>query len=104
MWKGAWAGLRMFQMNSGSLYSASAVTSWPVEVAEYGLKVSVIGESGVSSPTSGLPLAAADEELLLGVEPAPLQPASPMVRMADTAGLFMSLCFMPKLLCAWAAE
>ncbi len=49
-WNGASCGFRMFQMNSGSLYRSCAVTPLPpVEVAEYGLKVSVIGDSGSSS-------------------------------------------------------
>jgi hypothetical protein len=62
-----------------------------VEVAEYGLKVSVIGDSGVSSTTSGLPVP--DGEVLvdlLELEPELLQAATAMLRMAPTARLFIS--------------
>jgi hypothetical protein len=92
MWKGGSLGSRMFQMNSGSLYKPSAVTppGPPVEVAEYGLNVSVIGDSGVSSTTSGLPVA---DDLLLGVE-LELQAATARLRIAPTARLFITACFI----------
>ena len=91
MWNGASLGFRMFQMNSGSLYRPCAVTppGPPVEVAEYGLKVSVIGDSGVSSTTSGLPVAG-DELLGLELEPELLQAATARLRMAPAARLFMT--------------
>ena len=92
--KGAWLGFRMFQMNSGSLYRPSAVTppGPPVEVAEYGLNVSVIGDSGVSSTTSGLPVA--DGEVPLEGELELLQAAIARLRTAAAARLFMTACLI----------
>jgi hypothetical protein len=61
-----------------------------VEVAEYGLKVSVIGESEVLSTTRVLPVLAAGElppdELLFE-----LQAAIPMARTPATATLFRTV-------------
>ena len=94
-WKGGWLGLMVFQMNSGSLYRPCAVTppGPPVEVAEYGLKVSVIGERGVSSPTKVLPVA--DVPWFgLELEPELLQAATARVRMVPTARLFITACFI----------
>jgi hypothetical protein len=62
-----------------------------VEVAEYGLKVSVIGDSGVSSTTSGLP-GVVDEAL--GLAPELLQAAMAMLSIAATARLFMTACLI----------
>ena len=64
-----------------------------MDVAEYGLNVSVIGDSGVSSMTSGLPVAD-DDEPLLELEPELLQAATARVRMAPAARLFMTVCFI----------
>jgi hypothetical protein len=64
-----------------------------VEVAEYGLKVSVIGESAVLSTTSVLPVVAAGElpdELLFAL----LQAAIPMARTPATATLFRTVCLI----------
>jgi hypothetical protein len=96
-WKGGWLGFMVFQMNSGSLYRPCAVTppGPPVEVAEYGLKVSVIGDRGVSSMTSVLPVA--DDEVLPPdevFEPELLQAAAARLRMAPTARLFITACFI----------
>jgi len=55
--------------------------------------VSVIGDIGVSSMTSGLPVAD-DDELPLELEPELLQAATAMLRMAPTARLFMTVCFI----------
>jgi hypothetical protein len=65
-----------------------------VEVAEYGLNVSVIGESAVLSTTSVLPVVAAEElppdELLFVL----LQAAIPMARTPATATLFRTVCLI----------
>jgi hypothetical protein len=63
-----------------------------VEVAEYGLNVSVIGDSGVSSITSGLPVA--DDEVPLEGELELLQAAIARLRTAAAARLFMTACLI----------
>jgi hypothetical protein len=60
-----------------------------VEVAEYGLKVSVIGDKGVSSTTRGFPVPD-DDGLLLELELELLQAATAMLRIAPTARLFIT--------------
>jgi hypothetical protein len=55
------------------------------------LNVSVIGEIGVSSITSGLPEAADDDDWLLGEEGELLQAASAVQRTAAAARPFMIL-------------
>jgi hypothetical protein len=62
-----------------------------VEVAEYGLNVSVIGDSGVSSITSGLPVA---DEVVPEVVPELLQAAIARLRIAPVARLFITACFI----------
>ncbi len=64
-----------------------------MEVSEYGLNVSVIGESGVLSTTSVLPI------LTLPVLPLPLfellpQAAMPRLRAPATASPARTLCFI----------
>ena len=54
--------------------------------------MSVIGDSGVSSITSGLPVA--DDEVRLEVEPELPQAAIARVRMAPVARLFITACFI----------
>jgi len=75
------------------LYSATEFVKKPVDVDESGLKLSVIGESGVLSMTSGWPvLAGAEagepEELEL------LQAATPRARTLAAAMLFKIVCFI----------
>jgi hypothetical protein len=65
----------------------------PVDVCENGLKVSVMGESGVLSMTSVLPVAA----LVLPELPLPLEPpqaAIPIARTLATARLFRTVCLI----------
>jgi hypothetical protein len=62
----------------------------PVEVSENGLNVSVMGESGVLSTTSVLPLAAE----WLPPPDEPPQAAIPMLRTPARARLFKTVCFI----------
>ena len=80
-------------MYSGSLYSATELVRKPVDVDESGLKLSVIGESGVLSMTSGWPvLACVEPDELEELEPP--QAATPRARTAAPAMLFKIACFI----------
>src|SRR5207302_8056669 len=84
-------GFRLFQMYSGSLYRATALVRKPVEVDESGLKLSVIGDSGVLSMTSGWPVLAAGGVL---DELEPPQAATPRARTPAAATLFKIVCLI----------
>jgi hypothetical protein len=81
-------------MYSGSLYRATALVRKPVEVDESGLKLSVIGESGVLSMTSGWPVLAGAEPEEVGELELLLQAATPRARMPTATTLFKIVCLI----------
>ena len=77
-------------MYSGSLISAIEFVMNAVEVDESGLKLSVMGASGVLSMTRGWPVAV--EDLLPAVEPP--QAATPRARTLTATILFRTVRFI----------
>jgi hypothetical protein len=73
------------------LYSATELVMNPVDVDESGLKLSVIGASGVLSITSGWPVAVFGG-LLEELEPP--HAATPRVRTPTATTLFKIVCFI----------
>ena len=65
----------------------------PVEVEDSGLKLSVIGDSGVLSMTSGWPVLVCEEPEELD-ELEPPQAATPRARMPAAATLFKIVCLI----------
>src|ERR1700750_2284565 len=87
------AELSVLKMNSGSLYSETALVRYPVEASEYGLNVAVIGESGVLSTASVLPIFTLPELPLPLLELLP-QAAAPRLSAPATATAARILCFI----------